>query len=350
MNLTTTCIGAWPKPANITTGAWAEAGSEIKPEQSRSFEYLTEASESDDVAALDEATCQAVLDQLTCGIDIPTDGEQRRENYIHYHCRHVQGIDFRKLTIKVHRCGAAVAPLPTVTASVRAMQHHFLDRDFRVAQAASDKPIKITIPGPLTIIDTTANEHYASEAELAFDLAEALNHEVLALVEAGCRHIQIDEPLFARRVDDALYFGMESLERCFHGVPEHVTRVMHMCCGYPGHLDDQHYLKADPNSYQRLATALDCANIDQVSLEDAHRHNDLALLDQFQNTTVILGCIAVASSQVESVEQIRERLRAALNHIDRDRLMAAPDCGMVMLDRNLAMAKLANLCAAAASI
>jgi len=125
---------------------------------------------------------------------------------------------------------------------------------------------------------------------------------------------------------------------------------MHMCCGYPGHLDDENYEKADPAAYARLATALDKSGIDCISLEDAHRHNDLRLLERLSKSTIILGSIAIASSGVEPVEAIAERLSQALRHIDADRLVAGPDCGLTMLDRALAMQKLRNMCEAARSI
>ena len=203
------------------------------------------------------------------------------------------------------------------------------------------------MPGPLSIIDTTANLHYASERELAFDLADALNFEIRALADAGCRYIQVDEPLFVRKVDAALEYGVECLDRCFDGVPAEVTRVMHMCCGYPGHLDDEDYLKADPKCYSQLARAVDASSVHQVSIEDAHCLNDLALLEKFTDTAVILGVVTIASSRVESVDDIATRLRHALRHIDGERLLAAPDCGLMMLGRELAMAKLGNMCAAA---
>ncbi len=191
---------------------------------------------------------------------------------------------------------------------------------------------------------------YADERQLAFDLAAALNYEIRALAEAGCAYIQIDEPLFARNVERALDYGVECLDRCFDGVANTVTRVLHMCCGYPEHLDDRHYHKADPASYFRLAQAVDASTIGQVSLEDAHRHNDLSLLELFRGSTVILGSVAIAQSRVETVEEIAGRLDAALAHIDRDRLMAAPDCGLAMLGRELAMAKLGNMCVAAKQV
>ena len=120
-----------------------------------------------------------------------------------------------------------------------------------------------------------------------------------------------------------------------------------MCCGYPGHLDDENYQKADPDSYHQLARSLDESCIDQISIEDAHRHNDLRLLEQFRKSTVILGSVAIAASRVETVEEITGRLHNALEHIDAGRLVAAPDCGLMMLGRDLAVKKLSNLCAAA---
>jgi 5-methyltetrahydropteroyltriglutamate--homocysteine methyltransferase len=287
--------------------------------------------------------------QVAAGIDIPTDGEIRRDNYIHYHCRHMTGFEPETLTERSMRNGAWTAAVPTFTGPVRATEP-FLVRDWQIAQAATEKPVKITVPGPLTISDSTADIHYGDARAWCRDLAQALNAEIRALAEAGCRHIQVDEPLFARLPDQALDYGVENLERCFQGVPATVTRTMHMCCGYPDKLDETDYVKADPEVYQRLAGAIDASLIDAVSLEDAHRHNDLSLLDKFQSTKVIFGSVEIASSRVEPVEEIRARLQAALDHIDADRLIAAPDCGLIMLGRELAVAKLENLAKAAHSL
>ena len=123
-----------------------------------------------------------------------------------------------------------------------------------------------------------------------------------------------------------------------------------MCCGYPDRLDNPDYPKADHDAYLMLADAVEKSSVQAVSLEDAHRHNDLSLLDAFTTTTVIFGCVAIAKSRVETVEEIRERLLVALEHIDADRLVAAPDCGLGLLGRDLARAKLRNLCKAAVSL
>jgi 5-methyltetrahydropteroyltriglutamate--homocysteine methyltransferase len=130
-------------------------------------------------------------------------------------------------------------------------------------------------------------------------------------------------------------------------VPRSTERVVHVCCGYPDRLDAEDYPKAPNEAYLALAGGLDEVAIDAVSLEDAHRPNDLALLERFARKKVILGVIAIARSRVEEIDEIRDRLRAALDHIDPHRLLAAPDCGLGLLGRTLARDKLKVLAAAA---
>ena len=346
-SLLTTCIGAYPKPDFVRLPDWFR-GPAGPDEGNPTGAWLGAMRELGDEVeeVLDRGCAQVIADQERAGIDIPTDGEVPRENYIHYHCRHLDGFDFAELTTVSLRNGAYTADLPTINAPVRA-RAPFLARDWRRAQAHTDRPVKVTMPGPMTIADTTADAHYGDPRALGADLAAALNREVLALAEAGCAHIQIDEPLFARKPAEALAYGLENLERAFDGCPPQVVRTLHMCCGYPDRLDNHDYPKADLQSYPTLAGAIDESSVMAVSLEDAHRHNDLALLEQFERTTVILGVVAVARSEVESVEQIRARLDRALEHIVPSRLIAAPDCGLGLLGRDLARAKLGRLCEAA---
>ena len=347
MRLRTTTIGAYPKPDYVPITDWFqgdEGPDTVSPTQGYAAQIAGAGGEAE--ALFTRAAKEVIADQVEAGIDIPTDGEVRRENYIHYHCRHLDGIDFQRLTSKELRGGAYSASLPTITGPIAA-RDNFLPHDWRAAQAATDRPVKVTLPGPMTITDTVANDYYSDNAVLGGDLAAALNAEVLALAEAGCEYIQIDEPVFARKPDLALDYGFENLERCFHGAPASVIRTVHMCCGYPDRLDNPDFPKADPDAYLRLAGAIEESSIQAVSLEDAHRHNDLALLERFATTSVIFGAVAIARGNLESVEEIRQRLRAALQHIDADRLIAAPDCGLGLLARDLALAKLTNLCAAA---
>jgi 5-methyltetrahydropteroyltriglutamate--homocysteine methyltransferase len=350
MPLLTTTIGAYPKPDCVLITDWFEANG--GPDTGNPTEGYLEAiarmgGEAETLFA--RGIKEVVEDQVGAGIDIPTDGEVRRENYIHYHCRHIEGIDFDTLTPKGVRGGTYTAELPSITGPVKA-RNHFLAAEWKVAQSFTDRPVKITLPGPMTIADTNVDLYYDDDRKLGADLAAAVNAEVRSLAEAGCTWIQVDEPVFARKPEAALDYGIENLSRCFHGVPEGVTRVMHMCCGYPDRLDRDDYPKADLDAYIRLAEAVDGAEIDAVSIEDAHRHNDLSLLERFARTTVILGVVAIAKSRVEPVEEIRARLSAALEHIDAGRLIAAPDCGLGLLGRDRALEKLRNLSAAARSL
>jgi len=242
------------------------------------------------------------------------------------------------------------ALLPTITGPVLASHQPFLVRDWQIAQSATRKPVKITLPGPLTIGDSVADGFYHDPRNRGAALADALNVEIRRLADAGCPAIQVDEPVFARQAEDALAFGLEHLERCFHKVPRGTERVVHVCCGYPDRLDAEDYPKAPNQAYFKLADGLDEVAIDAISLEDAHRPNDLALLERFARKKVILGVIAIAKSRIEEVEEVRDRLRAALDHIDPQRLLAAPDCGLGLLGRRLARAKLKVLAEAAHSL
>jgi len=349
MPLKTTTIGAYPKPSYVPTpNTFHEEGTGTSTPTKAYSAYLKSLPDNIE-EILDRATAEVVQDQVSFGIDIPTDGEIRRENYIHYQCRQFAGFDFDTLTEKAARNGAWVAQLPTIVAPIE-FRSAILPRDYQIAQSTTDRPVKITIPGPLTITDSTADAHYNDDAKLGADLAAALNQEILALAAAGCQHIQIDEPVFARRPKDALSFGFENLERCFDGVPDSVLRTVHMCCGYPDELDQVDFMKADRNAYLWLADEIEKSTIQAISLEDAYQHNDLALLERFKTTTVIFGAVGIARSRIETVDEIAERLTAALRHIDADRLMVAPDCGLNMLDANMIEGKLTNMVQAAQSV
>ena len=351
MPLKTTVLGAYPKPDYVPIRDWFTIkDGQFTANATRDYDESLMTPSAEAEALFARAAAEVIADQVACDVDIVTDGEVRRENYIHYHCRHLDGVDFQNLSRKVLRDGAYANDLPTIRGDIRARPGHFLTHEFSVAQAATDRPVKVTLPGPLTISDTTADAHYGDPARLGADLARALNHEIRALVAAGCRHIQVDEPLFARKPAETLAHGIDNLNRCFEGIGPEVTKIVHICCGYPRRLDDEAYHKADPNAYFEMADALEASAVDQVSLEDAHRNNDLSLLERFRETTVIFGSIAIARSALEPVSAIRRRLAEALRHIDAERLVVAPDCGLGFLSRDLAMQKLTNMTEAARGV
>jgi 5-methyltetrahydropteroyltriglutamate--homocysteine methyltransferase len=352
MALLTTTIGSYPKPDFVLVRDWVHPKSNYKPTYDahiadRRYFHDKEISTSIFLGMID-----AVRSQIDAGIDVPTDGEQGREHYIFYHLRHLKGVDYNWLQSRnVRDVEEWYRAVPTISGRIEP-QGHFLRYDWRIAQqiAGNGHPVKLTLPGPMTIADSVVDNYYGDDITLNRALARALNAEIRDLAEAGCEWIQIDEPLFARYPDKALAYGIENLELCFAGVHEGVNRVVHLCCGYPRELDDPDPPKADRGSYFKIAEALDEADVDAVSIEDAHRYNDLTLLERFRKTKVIFGVISIAATRVERVDEIRDRLSAALQHIDAERLIVGPDCGLGMLDKATAYEKLKNLVEAARTI
>jgi len=349
MPIPTTTIGAYPKPTYAPVPNWFDLREQRSAAPTELYDRILGPTAADHESLLDEATREIVREQADLGIDIPTDGEIRREHYVYYHLRHVAGVDFVNLTERTMRDGAWTARVPTIAGPLSAGAP-FLPRDWQVAQAASDRPVKITVPGPMTIMDSTADSHYGDERALALALADVLHVEIRRLAEAGCRWIQVDEPVFARKPDRALAYGIEALDACFGNLPGDMNRIVHICCGYPAALDQVDYPKAERSAYFALAEALDHASVDAVSIEDAHRPNDLQLFERFRQTKVIVGLLDIAQTRIETPDAIVARLRRVLEHIDRDRVIAGPDCGLTMLPRPLAQKKLSALVEAAHAI
>ncbi len=165
MPLKTTTIGSFPKPDYAPIKDWYSVREVSRRNPTKTYDNFLRSETAGTRAVLDRATQAVVRDQVDAGIDIPTDGEVPREHYIYYHCRHITGFDFENLTAKTMRSGSWQAQVPTVTAAVSAGDP-FLAQDWRAAQAATTNPVKITVPGPLTIIDSTADAHYGDPARL----------------------------------------------------------------------------------------------------------------------------------------------------------------------------------------
>lgn len=350
MALLTTIVGPYPKPDYILApdpsrskrpGPPARAGTprQSGPPLGDEFQQL-----------LDRASRDVVLDQVNAGIEVPATGAVRRDHYIYDLCRRLEGLDFSRQTGKaVRQLASKEAEVPSVTGPIR-RREQFLLPEWRVAQSATRRPVKINLPGPLAIADWLADAYYGDEKQLAADLAEALNGEIRALAEAGCAWIQLDEPLFALEPDKAVAFGIDNLEHCFHRLPPPVVRIAHLSNGYPAEPDSDEYPKAGPDAYFELAEALEVSAIQAVSIEDTHQPLDLALLERFTGSRVILSVIAGARSRVEPVEEITARLSQALEHIDPERLMVAADGNLALLDRRLVQAKLTHLVIAARAV
>ena len=160
--LPTTVIGSFPKPDYLPIRDWFDSSRENGTMGSTdvTLGYTGWKASDADEALFRRAAEEVIGLQVDAGVDVPTDGEVRRENYIHYHCRHITGFDFRDLERRVLRDGAYEAELPAIRGQVSHDGPAYSPHDFVASQEVSAREVKFTLPGPLTIMDTTADCHY----------------------------------------------------------------------------------------------------------------------------------------------------------------------------------------------
>jgi 5-methyltetrahydropteroyltriglutamate--homocysteine methyltransferase len=326
--LPTTVIGSYPQPDWLIDREKLRAS---LPARIRAKE-LWRVEEPYLAQAQDDATALAIAEQLRAGVDIVTDGEIRRESYSNRFATALEGLDLDNPAIVPGRAGGTNA-VPRVVGPVRRARPVEVD-DCRFLRAQTDATIKITLPGPFTMGQQSFNVHYASEAELAMDLAAAVNEEVRDLFAAGADIVQIDEPWLQSRAEKAREFALEAINRALEGVEG--TTALHTCFGYA------HVVHDRPPGYPFLAELGDCA-ADILAIEAAQPGLDPAELEPIAHKTVIVGVLDLGDANAETPEQVAERIEKALTVIPAERLQAGPDCGMKYLPRELAFAKLRAL-------
>jgi 5-methyltetrahydropteroyltriglutamate--homocysteine methyltransferase len=290
--------------------------------------------------AQDDATLVAIRDLERAGVDIVTDGEMRRESYSNHFSNALDGVDVVNPAQGLSRRGRPDI-LPRIVGPIR-RRGPVEVRDVQVLRAATDRAIKITVPGPFTMSQQAVDEYYGDEARVALDYAVALNEEIHDLVAAGADVIQIDEPYMQARVEKARQFAIPAIDRALQGVQ--ATTVLHTCFGYGvlvGSKDDDAY-----QAYPFLEELRDSA-VDQISIEAAQPKLDLSVLERMGEKTIVLGVIDLGTEEVETVEVVADRIRAALQHLPPERLVIAPDCGMKYLSRASAFGKLKAMADAA---
>jgi 5-methyltetrahydropteroyltriglutamate--homocysteine methyltransferase len=289
--------------------------------------------------AQDDATLIAIRDQERAGLDIVTDGEARRESYSNRFATALAGVDVDTPGTALDRSGKP-NPVPRVVGRIE-RRHPVQVRDVRFLRANTSRPIKITVPGPFTMSQQAQNEAYASEAELADAYAAAVHDEIIDLFAAGADIVQIDEPYMQARPDKAREFGVSALERALAGAPG--TTAVHICFGYAAIIHER------PSAYSFLPELAACS-CDQISIETAQSGVDTAILATLPGKQIILGVIDLDDLAVEPADTVAARIRRALPHKRPAELIAAPDCGMKYLPRDVAFGKLESLVAGAGII
>jgi 5-methyltetrahydropteroyltriglutamate--homocysteine methyltransferase len=291
--------------------------------------------------AQDDATILAIRDQERAGLDIITDGEIRRESYSSRFATALAGIDAERHGEIIGRTGSRIR-VPLVTGPIKRLKAVEV-RDVKFLRANTDRRIKITVPGPFTMAQQAQSSHYSSTESLALDYADAVNAEVRDLFAAGADVVQLDEPWLEARVDDARKFGVKAINRALAGIEG--TTALHLCFGYAA------LVKEKPERAYRFLAELEGAAAKQISIEAAQPRLDLSLLAKALPTkTVIIGVLDLGDPRIETSSDVANRLRAALEFIPPERLIAAPDCGMKYLPRATAFGKLQALAAGTAIV
>jgi 5-methyltetrahydropteroyltriglutamate--homocysteine methyltransferase len=286
--------------------------------------------------AQDDATVLAIRDQERAGLDIITDGEMRRESYSNRFATALEGVDIDNPGTALDRSGHP-NPVPRVVGPIR-RKGPVEVRDLEFLKAHTDHKVKMTVPGPFTMSQQAQNDFYDSEEDVALGYAGAVNAEILDLFAAGADIVQIDEPYMQARPDKARQFGLPAIARALEGVTG--TTALHICFGYAAIIHDR------PEGYSFLAE-LAGSGVDQISIETAQSGLDLEVLERLTGKQVILGVLDLSSHEVETPEVIAGRIRRALPHIEPERLVVAPDCGLKYLPRDVAFGKMQAMVAGA---
>ena len=292
----------------------------------------------------DDAVLLAITDQEEAGLNILTDGEQRRRHYIWGFCEEVEGIDFSRLVniqTRGGRYGSTLVAAARVTGPVRRPGPIMLDA-LRFLKRHTTRPVKVTLPGPMTTADTLADEHYGNRRALAADLAKALNEEAIELAENGCDIIQFDEPCFNIYLDEVEEWGIHTLEEAAKGV--HARTAVHICYGYGTPVVLQWKTKnTDWSHYWRTLPLLRTSTIDMISVECAASGVDQAVLAEAKGKDLMVGVIDVGTEEVETPEMVAARIRTAMQYVSPAHLYPCTDCGMIPRSRAAARGKMKAL-------
>jgi len=291
-------------------------------------QYLNEAQE--------DATLIAIRAQEEAGLDIVSDGEIRRESYSNRFATALDGVDLDNPGTALDRSGHP-NPVPRIVGKIR-RRHAVEVEDLQFLRAHTERKVKITVPGPFTMLQQAQNDFYASEEEAAMDYADAVNAEIKDLFDAGADVVQIDEPYMQARPEKARQYGLAALNRALQGVQG--TTAVHICFGYAA------IIHARPSGYSFLPELAQCS-CRQVSIETAQSHLDCSVLQSLDGKQVMVGCIDLADPQVETAQTVVQRIERALPYIKPENVILAPDCGMKYLPRETAIGKLRAMVEAA---
>jgi len=329
----TTLVGSYPQPE------WLIDRKRLAgrfPPRVRARE-LWKVPEPDLLEAQNDATLVAIKAQEDAGLDIITDGEIRRESYSNRFATALDGIDLDNPGTALDRSGHP-NPVPRVVGAIRRRQPVGVS-DLEFLLRNTKRRVKVTVPGPFTMSQQAQIDFYGgSRQQAAMDYAAAVNGEIRDLFAAGADIVQIDEPYMQARPAEARTYGLQALNRALEGITGQTA--VHICFGYAAIIHER------PSGYSFLGELADCS-CRQVSVETAQSKLDCAVLTTLKGKKIMVGVIDLSTNEVETPEQVAARIERALPYVDPADVIAAPDCGMKYLPREVAFAKLQAMVAGA---
>lgn len=329
--LPTSTVGSLPKPS------WLAETEKLWPQWKLSGEDLLEAKQ--------DALRVTLQEQVQAGIDIVSDGEQTRQHFVTTFTENLAGVDFTKRkTMRIRN--RYDADVPSIVGPVSRKKSVFAE-DAKFLRQQTNQPIKWTLPGPMTMIDTLFDGHYKDRAELAMVLADILNQEARELAENGVDIIQFDEPAFNVFIDDVDEWGVPALNKAVEGLS--CESAVHICYGYgiKANTEWKKTLGSQWLQYEKTFPSIQQSNIDIISLEYQNSHVPMELMELIRGKKVMVGAIDVATQQIETPQEVADTLRKALDFVDADKLYPCTNCGMTPLPRQVARDKLKALNAGA---
>ncbi|MEM0016376.1 MAG: methionine synthase [Saccharolobus sp.] len=304
--LPTTVIGSYPRPK------WLKEAIRLY--------HAGKVNEEDLQEAFNDAVVAVINDHYKAGVDVPTDGEVRRDEMVEFFAERIKGFKFYG---PVRVWGTAYYRKPSVVSKIEYNKPLLVD-EFKFASSVSyTENLKITITGPYTIAEWSYNEYYKNKRDLVFDLAKVINQEIRNLVEAGAKIIQIDEPALHTRKEDVKW-GIDAINEAVKGI--NAKLIMHICYG----------------DYSLVAPYLNEIKVDQINFAlKIYDYKPLELFKKYgYDKEIGAGVIDVHNKRVETPEEVAKDIKRILDYFTPEKVWINPDCGLKLLSRKIAFQKL----------
>lgn len=283
----------------------------------------------------------AVNDQINSGLSIIGDGEQTRQHFVTTFIEHLNGVDFKnKKVVRIrNRYDASV---PVVISEIKREKSVFLE-DAKYLRSLTNLPIKFTLPGPMTMVDTLYDDYYKNREKLAEKFAIALNKEAKELADTGVDYIQFDEPAFNVFFDEVKDWGIKILEKAASNLK--AKTIVHICYGYgiEANIKWKNSLGNEWRQYEHVFPLLAKSRIDQISLECQNSKVPMDLISLLKGKKILVGAIDVGTKKIETPEQVANILREATKYAEPRNILGCTNCGLVTFSKQVANAKMKAL-------